>query len=173
MPKLRHTQALSRADVRHLCRNALPEMCRRRDAPALSGAEEGPKGRPLDVDEWRENQQTEGNNLMRLYLLTQNENTGYDTYDSCVVAAKDEDQARGMFPGKDKKTVRADLERDLWEEYDWICAGDEVSTEKSWQRMDMEFSGWTSVPSKVKIEYIGEAKKGTRSGGICASFNAG
>ncbi len=35
---------------------------------------------------------------MNLYLLTQNENSGYDTYDSCVVAAENLDQARMIRP---------------------------------------------------------------------------
>lgn len=43
---------------------------------------------------------------MNLYLLSQNINTGYDTYDSCVVAAKNEDSARHISPS-------------LHVEYDW------------------------------------------------------
>jgi hypothetical protein len=35
---------------------------------------------------------------MNLYLLSQNVNTGYDTYDSCVVCAKNEDEARTLGP---------------------------------------------------------------------------
>ncbi len=35
---------------------------------------------------------------MKLYKLSQNENTGYDTYDSMVVCAKDADEARNIHP---------------------------------------------------------------------------
>jgi len=35
---------------------------------------------------------------MNLYLLTQNVNRGYDTHDSIVVAALDEEQARNTQP---------------------------------------------------------------------------
>jgi len=35
---------------------------------------------------------------MKLYLLSQDVNPGYDTYDSCVVAAMDEDSARVISP---------------------------------------------------------------------------
>jgi len=35
---------------------------------------------------------------MNLYLLTQNVNNNYDTYDSCVVAAPSEDEARLINP---------------------------------------------------------------------------
>jgi len=35
---------------------------------------------------------------MQLYLLQQDENCGYDTYDSCVVVAETEDDARLINP---------------------------------------------------------------------------
>lgn len=37
---------------------------------------------------------------MRLYLLKQNVNNDYDTFDSCVVAAKSADEARLISPDK-------------------------------------------------------------------------
>ena len=36
---------------------------------------------------------------MKLYLLSQSVNRGHYTYDSCVVAAEDAQQARFMLPG--------------------------------------------------------------------------
>ena len=36
---------------------------------------------------------------LNLYYLSQNDETGYDTYDSCVVAAVDEEAARHIHPG--------------------------------------------------------------------------
>ena len=36
---------------------------------------------------------------MKIYLLTQNENTGYDTYDSCVVCAESPEDAVTITPG--------------------------------------------------------------------------
>lgn len=35
---------------------------------------------------------------MNLYLLSQDENRGYDTFDSCVVAAPDEEAAKRISP---------------------------------------------------------------------------
>ena len=35
---------------------------------------------------------------MNLYLLTQEDASGYDTYDSCVVAAKNEEDAKQIVP---------------------------------------------------------------------------
>ena len=36
---------------------------------------------------------------MNIYLLSQTENTGYDTYDSCVVIAGNEEEAKTIIPG--------------------------------------------------------------------------
>lgn len=36
---------------------------------------------------------------MKLFLLTQNDNRGYDTYDSAVVCATDSEMARRIHPG--------------------------------------------------------------------------
>jgi hypothetical protein len=35
---------------------------------------------------------------MNLYLLTQGVNNGYDTYDSCIVCAKSEEDAKTITP---------------------------------------------------------------------------
>lgn len=36
---------------------------------------------------------------MNIYLLTQSDNTGYDTYDAVVVVANSEEEARNINPG--------------------------------------------------------------------------
>lgn len=41
--------------------------------------------------------------MMKLYLISQTENSGYDTYDSAVVAAVDEDAARSTLPSEYEK----------------------------------------------------------------------
>ena len=38
---------------------------------------------------------------MKLWLISQNENGDYDTYDSAVVAAETESEARNISPGGD------------------------------------------------------------------------
>jgi hypothetical protein len=35
---------------------------------------------------------------MKLWMLTQNEVGGYDTYDSCIVAANTEQEAKKIYP---------------------------------------------------------------------------
>lgn len=37
---------------------------------------------------------------MNIYLLSQSDNRGYDTYDSCVVYAESEDAARLILPSE-------------------------------------------------------------------------
>ncbi len=68
---------------------------------------------------------------MNLYLLTQDENDGYDTYDSCVVAAKTERSAQRIHPSP----------------YD-----------KSW---NAENRVWASSPENVKVKRIGTALRKT------------
>lgn len=63
-----------------------------------------------------------------LYLLTQDENTGWGTYDSCVVCAHNEEEARSIHP-----------------DGAWIL-GMFVNRK------------WATEPENVKVELIGEAK---------------
>ena len=81
---------------------------------------------------------------MKLYRISQTVNDDYDTYDSAVVAAQDEEDARSIDPGS-------------------IHSGDH-----SW----MDYCSWTT-PENVKVEYIGEAADNIERSIICASFNAG
>ena len=81
---------------------------------------------------------------MNLYLISQSENGGYDTYDSAVVAAPDEETARQMHPSN----------------------GDSV-------KWGDRFGKWAYSPDGVKVEHIGTAVDGTPQGVICSSFNAG
>lgn len=83
---------------------------------------------------------------MNLYLLTQDDNEGYDTFDSMVVAAKSADDARLIQPN--------DFGEDL---NIWIY----------------NHETWASHPQKVKVQFLGVAAKGTEKGIILESFNAG
>lgn len=54
---------------------------------------------------------------MNIYYLSQNDVTGYDTYDSCVVVAENENEAKNMHPawystfGEDKRTWTDDINK--------------------------------------------------------------
>ena len=99
---------------------------------------------------------------MKLYKLSQSLNTGYDTYDSCVVCAKSKKEARLIHPSK---FVTHSTE-DKW--FGTNVKGEVYETENdyySWvRRKDV---------GEVEVEYIGEAKKGLKKGVIVNSFNAG
>ena len=81
---------------------------------------------------------------MKLYLIWQEVNNDYDTYDSAVVAALDEEDARSINP----QSINFD----------------------DWEFID--YNTWTEREN-VKVEYIGEAADNIERSVICASFNAG
>lgn len=80
---------------------------------------------------------------VKLWLISQTVNGGYDVYDSAVVAAHHETHARHIHP-----SGRID---------DWRDTG----------------PTWAYSPEQVTVKLIGEAAEGTEPGVICASFNAG
>ena len=82
---------------------------------------------------------------MKLYLLSQDVNEGYDTYDACVVAAENAAQARRIHP----------------------CSV------TGWEKSVRPFDDWAGCCNQVKVIYIGEAKPGTEVGVVLASYNAG
>lgn len=89
---------------------------------------------------------------MKLYLISQDRNSGYDTYDSAVVAAEDEDTARNISPTGQRWAEELMMTREMWEG---------------------SYHGWCSRPEDVEVKYLGEAEEGTPRSVICASFNAG
>lgn len=82
---------------------------------------------------------------MKLYLLSQDSNNNYDTYDSCVVCAKNAIEAARIHP--------SDRDAPISDEVDG-------------------YDSWVSLKN-VKVKYIGEASNKLKIGVICASFNAG
>jgi len=84
---------------------------------------------------------------MKLWKLSQDENSNWDTYDSMIVAAENEDEARMFNPN-----------------------GSGLMTKKDWE---YKFSSWCDDPSHIKVELIGTAEAGITAGVILASFNAG
>jgi hypothetical protein len=98
---------------------------------------------------------------MNLYKLTQKINNGYDTFDSCIVAAKNEDEARKIHPGD---TARG------WDEtlgFYGIYSGG-VNTGKKYELCDYS---WCDKPEDVEVQLMGTTY--FESGLMIASFNAG
>ena len=100
---------------------------------------------------------------MKLYLISQDRNDGYDTFDSAVVAAENEQKAREIYPssfvthvsnGKWMGTYSGGAskgqEYDQDDSYDWV----------SFKDIDC-----------IDVEYLGETDK--EKGLVLASFNAG
>jgi len=80
---------------------------------------------------------------MKIWLLTQTKNIGYDTFDSAVVAANTKEEAKLIHPNGGLNSSNVTVY------YDWAAS------------------------KYVVAELIGTAVKGTKKGVICASFNAG
>lgn len=85
---------------------------------------------------------------MKLWHISQQKNNDYDTYSDAVVAADTESEAAMIHPGGDGNI--------------------ELFPEEGF-----EDRAWTNDVYDVSVEYIGEAKIGTKKGVICASFHAG
>jgi len=81
---------------------------------------------------------------MKLWLISQFVQTGYDTFDSAVVAAE---------TAEDASTIRPSI---------WGSDG-----------LEENDSAWASQAEDVSTTLIGEAVEGTKRGVILASFNAG
>jgi hypothetical protein len=84
---------------------------------------------------------------LSLFLVSQNKNNNYDTYDSFVIACEDKDVARHANP-KDGAAM----------------------TEEDWS---YPYSSWCSSPRHVKVTYLGAADPSVKRGIVCKSFNPG
>jgi len=102
---------------------------------------------------------------MKLYLISQEIVTGYDTYDSAVVSAKDENDAKNIHPSDFVTHVTDGRWMGTYAPTAKTKAGQEYVNDRGddWPRY--------SDIDHVAVEYLGETKK--ERGVICASFNAG
>ena len=106
---------------------------------------------------------------MKLYLIQQNTNRAYDTYDSAVVIATSEAEARRIHPSKHYIFANG-----VWNEWQYE---DEELSEMTISPCDPEgvwgaYGEWTS-PDNVTVTCIGAATQGQVGDVVCASFNAG
>jgi hypothetical protein len=96
--------------------------------------------------------------LMKLYLISQDLVNGYNVYDSAVVSAIDEDDARGIHPSLNKNLRKYGISDTAIDNASWG-----VHLRRTW----VDFSDISSIT----VEYLGETNKAR--GVILASFNAG
>ena len=83
---------------------------------------------------------------MKIYKIWQDVNNDYDTYDSAVVCANNKKEAQHIKPSR-------------------YCISD-------WDGVEGIYGSWCNA-TDVKVEYLGEAKEGSKKGVIVASYNAG
>ena len=84
---------------------------------------------------------------MNLYLISQEQNNDWDTYDSAVVAAPDEETARNMHPG----------------------TGEPVAWGKGHR---WSYNSWCRSVDDVEV-FLLATMVGRKQGVVLASFNAG
>ena len=106
-----------------------------------------------------------GGRRMKIFLISQGENEGYDTYDSAVVYAEDEEAAKRTTPAGDFYAYNEKLGV-----FHWWC---NIGTNKEQYEPEDLCRTWATKLDSVSVEYIGEAKEGSEAGVICSSFNAG
>ena len=102
-------------------------------------------------------------NTLNLYLISQNVNNDYDTFDSAVVAARDEEDARSIHPIRTKRdgcylpavTPTAKEAEEEEEE-------NGPSDDKTW-----------TTRENVEVRFLGIGSPDVKRGAICASYNAG
>ena len=100
---------------------------------------------------------------MKLYLISQEHVGGYDTYDSAVVSAKDEQDAKSIHPSD----YTTHVTNGKW--MGTYSGGDEIGKEYE----SGSYSGWVDYSDigKIKVKLIGDSS--VPRGLILASFNAG
>ncbi len=93
---------------------------------------------------------------MKIYKIYQQVNNDYDTYDSAIVCAESEEEARIINPGGFYK-----FHDGQWY-FQYADGKENVDNDNSWAH-----------PKDVHVEYLGEAREDLKIGIISKSFNAG
>ena len=97
---------------------------------------------------------------MKIYKVSQSENTDYDSYDSFVCYANTKEEAMKMHPSG-SPTTRWDenLQKQV------LC---------KWDDPKLFWNDWATSEDNVEVQHIGETfTNETEPGVILASFNAG
>jgi len=105
---------------------------------------------------------------MKIYRISQDVNTGYDTYSDAVVIAKTVEDAKGMHPSA-RETLFPDI---FYDEEKGMFMNKYHGSDETCVFED-EYGGWTNDLTAITVEELGTAKKGSVEGVVCASFHAG
>jgi hypothetical protein len=96
---------------------------------------------------------------MKLWLISQEVNNNWDTYDSAVVAANTEEEARLIYPDNWDKSPKR------WNGSKWLWYLDDGRV------LDYLSGSWTS-PDNVQVQFLADGYDGP-AGTVLGSFNAG
>jgi hypothetical protein len=96
---------------------------------------------------------------MKLWLISQEVNNNWDTYDSAVVAANTEEEARLIYPDNWDKSPKR------WNGSKWLWYLDDGRV------LDYSSGSWTS-PDNVQVQFLADGYQGP-AGTVLGSFNAG
>ena len=98
---------------------------------------------------------------MKIYKISQDVNKDYDTYDSAVVYAENEEEAKSIHPNEQGYIEKLQNGISIF-----------IYTDANAGISYYEPYNWTELKN-VKVEYLGENPNITKKGVILASFNAG
>lgn len=96
---------------------------------------------------------------MKLWRISQDVNNNYGTYDSAVVAAETEDEARNIYPDNWDNNPKK------WNGSKWLRYLEDRRV------LDYSSRSWTS-PDNVSVQFLADGYEGP-AGTVVASFNAG
>ena len=102
--------------------------------------------------------------LLNIYRMTSHAEFEYDTYDSCVVVAASEEDAKKIHPRAEGQCLAKEIhDGDTWGRF---------NVNGVWCPQDIHET-WPNDLSKIEVERVGTTGKFEAGTVICASFNAG
>jgi len=96
----------------------------------------------------------------KIYKISQDVNNGYDTYSDALVIAENEEEAKKIHPNGEYNYPEHTNPNPYLED------------KSKYEKADEDYGTWARQIF-VKVEYVGEAKKGSKKGVVVASFHAG
>ena len=106
--------------------------------------------------------------VLKIYKIWQTVNKRYDTYDSAMVVAESEEEARRISPSGHGNGYSADCFDTIFYTFEPDSLDEEVEYFEKYRCHE-----WVSNQKYVNVEYLGEAKECSVKGVLLASFNAG
>ena len=100
---------------------------------------------------------------MKIYKISQKVNNNYDTYDSAIVCAENEEDAKTIYP--------SEFYTRSYYNYKKKCFMDYYANTND--TFEISSSSWTNNLKCIEVKYLGEANEKIKRGVILSSFNGG